>query len=59
MQTNSSKSNKPDTGNGKPIVSDEFAERDLAHIRNVLSHLEHAADSARAMGKGAVVNLSD
>jgi hypothetical protein len=39
-------------------VSDEFAERDLAHIRNVLSHLEHSADSVRAIETGAMVNLS-
>ncbi|WP_156992570.1 hypothetical protein [Paraburkholderia oxyphila] len=40
-------------------MSDEFAERDLAHIRNVLSHLEHPADSVRVMEKGPVDNLSD
>ena len=39
-------------------MSDEFAERDLAHIRNVLSHLEHSADSVRAIETGAMVNLN-
>ncbi|MCP3711662.1 hypothetical protein M3I54_32725 [Paraburkholderia sp. CNPSo 3274] len=39
-------------------MSDELAERDLAHIRNVLSHLEHSADSVRAVESGTVVNLS-
>jgi hypothetical protein len=38
-------------------VSDEFAERDLAHIRSVLSHLEHSAESVRAIETGAMVNL--
>lgn len=35
-----------------------FAERDLAHLRNVISHLEHSADSARARDSGAVIGLS-
>ncbi|WP_233888726.1 hypothetical protein [Paraburkholderia flagellata] len=39
-------------------MSDEFAERDLAHIRNVLSHLEHSADSVRGIETGAMVNLN-
>jgi hypothetical protein len=39
-------------------VRNEFAERDLAHIRNVLSHLEHSTDSVRAMEKGTVVSPS-
>ncbi|WP_322032729.1 hypothetical protein [Paraburkholderia sp. J76] len=39
-------------------MSSEFAERDLAHIRNVLVHLEHSADSIRAKEKGTVVSLS-
>ncbi|HTR07785.1 MAG TPA: hypothetical protein VMJ11_14285 [Paraburkholderia sp.] len=39
-------------------MRDEFAERDLAHIGNVLSHFEHSTDSVRAMGRGMVVNLS-
>ncbi|MEX3962817.1 hypothetical protein AB4Y42_11460 [Paraburkholderia sp. EG286B] len=39
-------------------MSDEFAEKDLAHIRHVLSHLEHSADSVRAIETGAMVNLS-
>jgi hypothetical protein len=39
-------------------VSDEFAERDLAHIRSVLTHLEHSADSVRAIETGAMVNLN-
>ncbi|MCP3728428.1 hypothetical protein M3I53_35875 [Paraburkholderia sp. CNPSo 3272] len=39
-------------------MSSEFVERDLAHIRNVLSHLEHSADDVRAMEKGTVVSLS-
>ncbi|HKT93995.1 MAG TPA: hypothetical protein VJS18_17660 [Paraburkholderia sp.] len=38
-------------------MSSEFAERDLAHIRNVLSHLEHSADSIAAMETGTVVSL--
>ena len=39
-------------------MRDEFAERDLVHIRNVLSHLEHSPDSVRAIEKAAVVNMS-
>ena len=39
-------------------MSSEFVERDLAHIRNVLSHLEHSADDVRTMEKGTVVSLS-
>ncbi|MEM5316716.1 hypothetical protein [Paraburkholderia sp. JHI869] len=39
-------------------MSDEFAERDLAHIRNVLTHLEHSADCVRAIETGAMVNLN-
>ncbi|MEM5314261.1 hypothetical protein [Paraburkholderia sp. JHI869] len=39
-------------------MSDEFAERDLAHIRSVLTHLEHSADSVRAIETGAMVNLN-
>ena len=50
--------NGADIKNGETIVRDDFAERDLAHIRNVLSYLEHSADSVRAMEKGVVVNLS-
>jgi len=46
------------TRNWESIMRDEFAERDLAHIRNVLCHLEHSADSLRAIEKGMVVNLS-
>jgi len=30
----------------------DFAERDLAHIGNVLGHLEHSADSVRAIEAG-------
>lgn len=44
--------------NEESIVSDVFAERDLAHIGNVLSYLEHSAESFRAMEKGAMVNLN-
>jgi len=47
-----------DTRNGDSIMRDEFAERDLAHIRNVLCHLEHSADSLRAIEKGMMVNLN-
>jgi hypothetical protein len=50
--------NKADRENGAPIMRDDFAERDLVHIRNVLSHLEHSADSVRAMEKATVVNLN-
>lgn len=39
-------------------MRDEFAERDLAHIRNVLGHLEHSAESVRAMEQGTAINLS-
>jgi hypothetical protein len=35
-----------------------FAERDLAHIRNVLSYLERSADYVRQTEPGAVVGLS-
>lgn len=50
--------NRPDTGDGETFMSDEFAERDLAHIRSVLIHLEHSADSVRAIETGAMVNLN-
>lgn len=49
--------NDVDTTYRDSIVSSEFAERDLAHIRTVLSHLEHSADSIRAKEKGTVVSL--
>jgi len=38
-------------------VGYDFAEKDLAHIGNVLGHLEHSADSVRAIEAGAVVGL--
>ncbi|WP_028207333.1 hypothetical protein [Paraburkholderia nodosa] len=39
-------------------MSDEFAERDLAHIGSVLSHLEHLADGVREIETGAMFNLN-
>jgi hypothetical protein len=49
--------NGANTNNEGALVRDDFAERDLAHIRNVLSYLEHSAESVRAVEKGMVVNL--
>ncbi|MBN3858147.1 MULTISPECIES: hypothetical protein [unclassified Paraburkholderia] len=38
-------------------MSFEFAERDLAHIRNVLGYLERSTDFVRQTEAGAVVSL--
>lgn len=35
----------------------DFAEKDLAHIRNVLNHLEHPAGSEHMCETGAVIDL--
>lgn len=58
QEKSSAYKNDVDTTNRESIVSSEFAERDLAHIRNVLSHLEHSADSVRAAEIGTVISLS-
>jgi hypothetical protein len=46
-----------DTSNGEFIVSYEFAERDLVHIRNVLGYLERSAGYVCQTDAGAVVSL--
>ncbi|WP_028232421.1 hypothetical protein [Paraburkholderia mimosarum] len=38
-------------------MSYEFEERDLAHICNVLNHLEHPAANLRTCETGAVIDL--
>lgn len=35
----------------------EFAERDLAHIHDVLNHLEHSAGTASTSHAGKVISL--
>jgi hypothetical protein len=40
------------------IVSCDFAEKDLAHIGNVLSFLECSVDASRIPGTGAVIDLN-
>ena len=39
-------------------MSHDFAEQDLAHIRNVVSHLEHAVEGADVMQAGSVASLN-
>ncbi|WP_310633712.1 hypothetical protein [Paraburkholderia sp.] len=39
------------------IVGYDFAEKDLAHIQNILGHLEHTAGNDRAAAVGAVISL--
>ncbi|WP_321930759.1 hypothetical protein [Paraburkholderia guartelaensis] len=39
-------------------MSCDFAEQDLAHIRSVVSHFEHAADGARVIETGSVTSLN-
>jgi len=39
------------------VVSYDFAEKDLAHIRNVLSFLEHSNRNLGACDAGAVIGL--
>jgi hypothetical protein len=55
--THASSSSKRDTNNGESIVSYEFAERDLLHIRNVLGYLERSTDFVRQTEASAVVSL--
>ena len=43
--------------NGESIVSHDFVEKDLAHIRNVLSHLEHSAGKLNACETRAAIDL--
>lgn len=38
----------PGTDNGESVVIYDFAEQELAHIRNVVGHLEHVADCTGA-----------
>ena len=44
------------TDNGESIVSYDFAEQDLVHIRNVLGYLECSADYVRQTEADAVVS---
>ena len=39
-------------------MSHDFAEQDLAHIRSVISHFEHAADGVRVIETGSVTSLN-
>ncbi len=43
--------------NGESIVSYDFVEKDLAHIRNVLNYLEHSAGYLHACETGAAIDL--
>ena len=45
------------TKNGESIVSYDFVEKDLAHIRNVLNYLEHSAGNLHACETGATIDL--
>lgn len=38
-------------------MSYDFVEKDLAHIRNVLNHLEHSAGNLHACKTGAAIDL--
>lgn len=38
-------------------MSHDFEEKDLAHIRNVLNHLEHPAGNLRTYETGALIDL--
>jgi hypothetical protein len=39
-------------------VGYDFAEKDLAHIRNVLNYLEHSADFLRAYDSGTIIGVN-
>ena len=39
-------------------MSYDFAEQELAHLRNVVGHLEHVADCTRACEGGSMPGLS-
>jgi hypothetical protein len=45
------------TNNGEPVVGFDLEEKDLAHIRIVLNHLDHPVEGARACDAGAVISL--